>query len=68
MTRKSSVGYGTTIENVLKNDHTWNESEFEFDRTIRLSTPIVLLFFVGIAMEHQWGNVNLSQFIKVLQI
>jgi hypothetical protein len=31
-------------------------------------TPIVFFFFVGIPMEHQWGNVNLSQFIKVLQI
>jgi hypothetical protein len=38
----------------------WNESEFTI--IIRLSLQLFLL--VGIAMEHQWENVNLSQFIE----
>jgi hypothetical protein len=38
----------------------WNESEFTI--IIRLSLQLFLL--VGIAMEHQWENVNLFQFIE----
>jgi hypothetical protein len=56
-----SVGYGTTIGYVLKNYHMemWNESKFT--RIIRLSLQ---LFLSVSPMEHQWENVNLSQFIE----